>query len=912
MGKYCCAICEKVSNQKSHHEAHLESELHVTKVENFKLKMQHRSIYDIIKEYPKYLSDIPDDINEEVAAKCKFDLIEKLVVHKTTQIMENTKQSTGCQKYKRTNTLVSELTEEELNIKKEEDKFKCVFIKFLDKCHNTLRSNQSVMGTDALDDIIYTFLIVYLSNKVTCDEGVYNFGNIEKSYYRPHEKKKVKEYLPYLNVEHLLDNVAELRIPDKLDAIQKIGYILSKHPSTKNIIKNDNFINSKNANSYAKLLKEIRDFSNEYNIFKHTDIIGRAYEHFVNDRGSGDDDTQHFTERPLMNMSFKLIDKEDIIELGIDDNSTIGDEFCGTFGYPINLKTYLKDTYDININDKKIYGVEQHDRLSRYAKINAMLSLTNSKNVTQGDSFITNVTPHLDIGIFNVPFGKASNYIEKDELYELSDELPDFKSVCKCKGPLAVTSSQLAFYKVKKMGLCIIKDGVETSSASMKAYRKHLCDNYVIKKIMKIPQGMFASTGTATVCIYFIKKEGKSTENIQFLQLNKECSQLHEICKINLNDLKQNNYSWDPNAYLVDEKMKELMETSKCEFKMLKDVGDIQNGERVTKKKEHNENNEYYVYGGGEKTDTFKINRYNRERSCKISRFGASSKNCVSIIDEKYFLNDSGFTILSKDNVILINDYLWYYLYYNLINNLEVFPKYWKGGGQKNIDIEEFKKHMIPTPKIEIQTKCVKQLNDLSNQKEMINYMKDGIKRQMKYFIDSQIQKSVNENNIEVKTIKEIFNNINQGVALTKKNMIKGKYNVIGGGKIIDTHNSFNREGGEIIITRVGDININYFDDKYFLTENGFSLKTENSIMNKYIYYILNTDKEKYLRESYIGGGQKVISKGRLEIINIPIVNNYEEITQKMNELSDKIKNLENDIIFIDNLMKEIMKSTYQ
>ena len=105
MGKYCCAICDKVSNQKSHHEAHLESELHVTKVENFKLKLQHRSIYDIIKEYPEYLSDIPDDINESIEAKCKFDLIEKLVDHKTTKIMETTKESNECHKYKRTNTL---------------------------------------------------------------------------------------------------------------------------------------------------------------------------------------------------------------------------------------------------------------------------------------------------------------------------------------------------------------------------------------------------------------------------------------------------------------------------------------------------------------------------------------------------------------------------------------------------------------------------------------------------------------------------------------------------------------------------------------------------------------------------------------------------------------------------------------
>ena len=35
MGKYYCEICGKVSKQKSHHEAHLESELHLTKVENF-------------------------------------------------------------------------------------------------------------------------------------------------------------------------------------------------------------------------------------------------------------------------------------------------------------------------------------------------------------------------------------------------------------------------------------------------------------------------------------------------------------------------------------------------------------------------------------------------------------------------------------------------------------------------------------------------------------------------------------------------------------------------------------------------------------------------------------------------------------------------------------------------------------
>ena len=67
----------------------------------------------------------------------------------------------------------------------------------------------------------------------------------------------------------------------------KIGYILTRHPTTKGIIKNDNFINCKDANTYAKLLKHISLFSKEYKIFKYNDLIGLAYEYFVNDYNDG-------------------------------------------------------------------------------------------------------------------------------------------------------------------------------------------------------------------------------------------------------------------------------------------------------------------------------------------------------------------------------------------------------------------------------------------------------------------------------------------------------------------------------------------------------------------------------------------------------------------------------------------------
>jgi hypothetical protein len=54
--------------------------------------------------------------------------------------------------------------------------------------------------------------------------------------------------------------------------------------------------------------------------------------------------------------------------------------------------------------------------------------------------------------------------------------------------------------------------------------------------------------------------------------------------------------------------------------------------------------------------------------------------------------------------------------------------------------------------------------------------------------------------------------NINQGTMLTKIKMINGIYDVIGGGKIIGKHNITNRNGNDIILTRVGEININFID----------------------------------------------------------------------------------------------------
>jgi type I restriction enzyme M protein len=179
------------------------------------------------------------------------------------------------------------------------------------------------------------------------------------------------------------------------------------------------------------------------------------------------------------------------------------------------------------------------------------------------------------------------------------------------------------------------------------------------------------------------------------------------------------------------------------------------------------------------------------------------------------------------------------------------------------------------------------------------------------------------EEGVVVKSLGEICD-INQGKSLTKTEMIDGIYDVIGGGKIIGKHNQKNKQGNEFTLTRVGDININYIDKPYYLTDNGFSLKSkQENIITKYIYYLLSHNND-YLINLYQGTAQKVISKTNLKSIKIPIPPLerqkeiveyldfiYENANKTSNEKINELKKLneyclKNQKIFGENVVKTL------
>ena len=122
----------------------------------------------------------------------------------------------------------------------------------------------------------------------------------------------------------------------------------------------------------------------------------------------------------------------------------------------------------------------------------------------------------------------------------------------------------------------------------------------------------------------------------------------------------------------------------------IRDICTIHNGER--KDRDSNINGNIPVYGSGLRP-LFMTNEFNREgKTCKINKI--KSNRQVIRMNEKYFLNNNAFTIISKDETIITNEYLWSYLE----KNQHILQ--YIGFAILRIDMEHFLNIQIPVPSI--------------------------------------------------------------------------------------------------------------------------------------------------------------------------------------------------------------------
>lgn len=466
---------------------------------------------------------------------------------------------------------------------------------------------------------------------------------------------------------------------------------------------------------------------------KSCDIVGIIYELHLGTGGTRARDLgQFFTNRLVIEFMVKLADPK-ILENG--QIETIVDPTMGTGGFLSIAVDYLNKKGKVNWkkNKKRIFGYDIQSHVRDLASLNMLLEVNEklehlyTRDTLSKDCCDENDVPiQTDIILANEPMGlKGLKY--KD----CCERIKDMGINGTKAEPMFV---QLFMTMLKKEGRCcvIVPDGFLFSTSKQHSEtRKKLLEDFEVVEIIKLAdKKMFINTGVSASIIFFKNPEILIRDTIKFseISLNKDSTQIQykEIKCVEFDEIVNNNYNLNPSIYTQEK----IRGNEGIEMMRLGDICDIEYGTRITKKEVESVNGKYPCYGGG--GISFHMDKFNRQgKNLVISRFGMS-ENCVRILNGKFWLNDSGFTITTKNKNICQE-----YLNFILKNNSHVIFSCGSGSCQKNIDFEMFNNIEIPVPSLEIQKSLVEKLDVLNDSNKSCELLISQLKKKFHIIIEN-------------------------------------------------------------------------------------------------------------------------------------------------------------------------------
>jgi len=761
--------------------------------------------------------------------------------------------------------------------------------------HDYLYSSSSVSGSKAQNDIIKIFMIKII-NYLYNNQNPYLLELIENN------KNEIKDdfNMNYFKDYYLLCK-AEYFEDDWQEFIRVLHKII---PSIIN--KDDYILNTKDESDIRKLFSLINDIKlNDNFIEDFSTTSGSIYEYFQNDYAKGSISKelgQFFTPRNLINSILNGTGFKELISSYV--NPIIYDPCCGSGSLLCNL---LKIT---NSNPLNIHGCEIENDTIKFAEISLIL-MTNS--------FISNIKNSCcltqknidenkyDIIVSNPPFGVKIDNKQLLMKFEKNNPTLKFEDIYPIKTNGTGLFIQHIIYKLKENGITfiILPDGKEMTSKQFLQLRKFIIDNCKILKIIDIQNNTFEHTGVKTKVLILQKHkniDNDNHKNIEFLEVINNCNEVKLITKTDLN----------VNDYAFKLKLKEEVNEENnegIEYKTLGEVCEIQNGTRIVKK-DCKSGGEYPVYGGGD--ISFYTNTYNREGfNILIGRFGLS-ENCVRLINEKIFLNDSGLTIKPINENNLIHKYLGYYI----LNNQKLIYNISRGPAQKNLDINEFKLIKISIPSMEVQEEIVAELDMITNANKMIENNIKELNELNKVCLKSSLRFIEKE----YKTLGEVCDIKIGGTPLRNNNSYFNGNNLWVSVSELN-NNIINNTKEKITDLGVKNSNVKLLNKDTILFSfklsigkmaiagvplytneaiAGINIKNEDILNYKYLYYYLYNNNYDNLGNGILGKG--CLNKSSLSEIKIPIpsievqeeivnyCDNNNDIIRKLNETLNKNK----------------------
>ena len=627
--------------------------------------------------------------------------------------------------------------------------------KIFSYCLDVLR-NEHLTGDKALRSLAYLLDLRLLEPRLTeigLDSYPYDFSEYDE--FADQQKEKLLHLARFGNL------VKEKE--DNLPYIMKCLWdeILSKHNITRHIFLKGRSFEILHQSTFKKLIERLGSFNFEE---VEQDVLGEAYEEVIKNVMIGKTLGQFFTPPLVKRMMVNLIDPQLKPDGTIE---TIFDPAMGTGGFLItclrNLLTQ-SDAKNIEMN----WGFISHEGLGgREAETDTyQLAVSNMlissgklfDGLENGDSIRNPITNKYDIILANPPFG-IDGLVYAEIVSPLRNEYMPITS--NSAVPLFL---QAIIHMLKMNGRCavILPLGQELFSKhkALVAVREYLMKTCDLKEVISLPSGTFTHTPIKTCVLYFQKKrEGSDalethlkysktsqketertyvfskthqTHKVKFYDYNTENDAKHLLLEVEVEDLAENDYSLNYAEYLKDETAEDVYEDGVVVRRLADICTFLPNSKRQAS---YGEKDGQYPFYSSSKTRNKFCDMYDYEEECLIIGTGGSANIKYG---KRFSCSDHNLVVTVKPGVSTK------YVYYYLLNNLEILQRGFVGLGLQNISKKYVSAVRIPIPPTELQQEIV---HYCESNDELIQQLKKEIEqktKQSKLFLASAILQSKN------------------------------------------------------------------------------------------------------------------------------------------------------------------------
>jgi type I restriction enzyme S subunit len=795
-------------------------------------------------------------------------------------------------------------------------------------CLNILRDNEGLTGEKALRTLSYLLILKLLEphfgNEIDIDNYNYDFESCFDDECINHNKNRLLKIIRFSN----LSNEKEDDIPNLMKYLWDI--ILSVHPTTKNIFLKGKGFDIQHKSTYKKLIDKL----NSLNI-KTTDydILGNAYEEVIQDIMTGKVLGQFFTQPLVKKMMVKLINPQIHLDGTID---TCGDPTMGTGGFLISYLQYILEQAKIKnikpnwdfIKTEGLYGKELEPDTYQLAVSNMLISSGHMfEELERGDSIREPITRKFDNILANPPFGiKGLKY-------------DDFQSSLKSEYiPIKTDNAvslfiQAIIYMLKINGKCavVLPDGQDlfsktnTTLVTIREYLMKTCD---LKEIIYLPSGIFTYTTIKTCVFYFVKKrEGTDilkteikisrsqkesgrnynftkthqTSTVKFYDYNPYTEVKNLLVEVPIEMIVNNSYSLNYAEYIKDETEEDQYEDGV----IVKTLGELCNFLPKSKRQaSYGEKHGKYPFYTSSQICSKYCDEYDYENECLIIGTGGTANiKC-----------DSKFSCSTDNFIIEINKaYMTKYIYYYLLNNIELLQQGFIGVGIQHISKEYLNNVKIPIPSLERQEEIIKYLDFIYEKANKTSNEKIVELKQLNAFCLNN-QKIIGEN--IVKNLDEVCKFDIGGTPSRSKNEYYENGNnlwvsvrELNGGYIYDTKEKLTDLGVENSSVKLFAKDTILFSFKLSIGKTAIVgnplytneaiagiISKNNLLNNKYLYHYLTINDFSKLGSGILGNGSlNKKSLGQIKII-IPSIERQKEIVEYCEYNNILIKQLEKEI----------------